>query len=1209
MPLQGNLRQLRLGDVLETVVQAGQTGSFHVRSGGRRAVVHVGELGLRLLDPQVLDDRTTVDALVQRGVVAREVVDGLRAGNLDDAALLAALEERGELDRRAVPSLLHETVEDCVLDVLTWTDGDFRFEDAALDETALPPGARVLLDPSVLLLRAAQRQEERRAIAERIGSAAVLVLAREDAAPEALDALDDVPRRMLGRLDGRTMLRDASLAEGLTLFAGHCAVASLVDAGVARLPTSPELAARVQERVEAQDVPAALALLRQWQSQAPDQMAPFETAVEIATGSGRVDDEHDALRVWALACQANLRPMEAKRVWERLLERRPGDPGALEGLRAAARELGDETAYSSTSRELAAAALESGDGARAAAILVDLLATKSDDVAARVLLAKALVRAGERDRAVREMARLAQALPTPCRRRADREAATFCRDAVLHLAPDRTDLLRQFRAKVEGGVGGRKVPLIVGGLFLVLGACGLVLWPRPAASLLAQAKEAAGRGDSAATLALLARIDVEHAGTAEAAEAARLRASVQGHAKPDVRAAAADAQAAARATAALNAARAALEQWPAPGHVAPVVEIAAAVRALPAGAAQRRTVADGLREPFGVALNALRRAALERRDALNAAPALVERPPADTEAFRSILDRATAATDPAFAEHARASAAAARDLANALPEVVASQEVRTELRAVESDVESFVKAVSGRAGDLDAARRELHRALVVDAYEKARSEAVKALARGDLDGAEACYGRLEALLAQVDVDPVLRPLADYVKKRGVAAFARARADTLRDLRRTLAAAEAAEQAGDVEGAAVAYARISEQHPGIRFDDVFTIPLRVVPTPPQAVVALDGKSAAPRADGSVVVRYGWGAAPTLTVTAEGFEPRSVVLETTAGKPSGRMDVRLVPRLRWSAAPPAVLEAPLVAVDGDVVLCTRSGRARRHDGRDGTPRWTVDLRSMEGVRGRPVLVGDRLWVPVLEGRMVRVDAANGILLGETALRSRPVGDAAAVDGRVAVAMEDAVALIDGDAEVSYAGSPATVTAGVLAAHRAFWVGDAAGDVTRVDAVTKSARTASVAPRSPIVGLAVSERGVLALSADGTLLAVGPDGEVLWRRPGLGDVIGAPAEAGGVVLVAERGGHVRVVDAATGVVKGDHDLSAAVVGSLVADGGRVGAALADGRVWIHAPGVGTLVDGTLGGTLRVAPAPLGGGAWAVPAAGGTIGVFSFP
>jgi hypothetical protein len=107
----------------------------------------------------------------------------------------------------------------------------------------------------------------------------------------------------------------------------------------------------------------------------------------------------------------------------------------------------------------------------------------------------------------------------------------------------------------------------------------------------------------------------------------------------------------------------------------------------------------------------------------------------------------------------------------------------------------------------------------------------------------------------------------------------------------------------------------------------------------------------------------------------------------------------------------------------------------------------------------------------------------------------------------------------------------------------------------------------------------------------------------------VIGAPAEAGGEVLVAERGGHVRVVDAATGVVKRDHDLRAAVVGGHVADGARVGAALSDGRVWVHLQGVGTLVDGTLGGTVRVAPAALGGGAWAVPAIGGTVGVFELP
>jgi outer membrane protein assembly factor BamB len=123
------------------------------------------------------------------------------------------------------------------------------------------------------------------------------------------------------------------------------------------------------------------------------------------------------------------------------------------------------------------------------------------------------------------------------------------------------------------------------------------------------------------------------------------------------------------------------------------------------------------------------------------------------------------------------------------------------------------------------------------------------------------------------------------------------------------------------------------------------------------------------------------------------------------------------------------------------------------------------------------------------------------------------------------------------------------------------------------------------------------------------VSAEGEILWRRPALGDVLGHPAEAGGEVYVGERSGHVRVVDAASGVVKRDHDLGSAPVGGLVAARGRVVAALSDGRVWVHEPGKGTLVDGALGGTLRLAPVVLGDGALAVPTAGGTIGVFDPP
>lgn len=71
MPLRGNLQNLRLGDVLQTVLASGGRGLLRVRSGTRRAVLHLSDHGLRVLEPEVLDDRMVLDAFVRRAPSSR----------------------------------------------------------------------------------------------------------------------------------------------------------------------------------------------------------------------------------------------------------------------------------------------------------------------------------------------------------------------------------------------------------------------------------------------------------------------------------------------------------------------------------------------------------------------------------------------------------------------------------------------------------------------------------------------------------------------------------------------------------------------------------------------------------------------------------------------------------------------------------------------------------------------------------------------------------------------------------------------------------------------------------------------------------------------------------------------------------------------------------------------------------------------------------
>jgi tetratricopeptide (TPR) repeat protein/outer membrane protein assembly factor BamB len=1213
MALHGSLKELRLGDVLQTVLSAGGRGLLRVRNAGRRAILHLGERGMRLLEPEVLDDRMILEAFVRRGAVAPEVL--ARAQKIAETGRQSALETLligGSIDRGSFDALLAEAAEDGMLEVFAWTDGDFRFEEGAEPPSAKGRVAEVALDPHGLLLRAAQRIDDQRAIADRMGSHAVLVIASGERGGACNDAIEAPAPKVLARLDGERLLDEIAVEEGLPFFETRKAAASLVAAGAARLPTADELAQRARSREERGDLRAAFALLRQWQGQSPQDDAPYEASVGLASRSGRLDDESDALRALGRVGIETSRPEAARLAFERLLVKRPGDRDALEGLRDAARALGDAEGFAKTTQALAADALGAGDAGRAASLLHELLEANPTDVQTRVLRTKALVRLGDRAQAIEEFERIAEALPKRCKRRSERDLATYCGDTLSRLAPDRSDLLRRFRSMLEAPTSVRRRVLIVAALLVVVSGAGLVFWPRPAARLLAKANAAAARGDAPTVMATIDELERRYPEAPELDDALALRrrftlSKTSSDSHTD-----AGAPAAAREAAAWV--RDSLADWPAADAVSKADTLATRLRALGQNSAPLRgEIAAMLRLKFADAVSALRREAVSRRDALDAAQAASERPPTTEIAARAVLERARAALDPKWAPLARHAVDVARKLVSILGTAWAGSQTDDDLRFLETDVDAASRAVTSRAGDVIRLAREHHRLRIEETSERARTEGDRQLARGDLDAAEACFRDLAELISAVEKDADLRPLLEPIERRGYVELSRSRSAMVARIREGLAAGAEAERTGNLRGAASQYARLVRQFPEVRFDSVFTVPLRITTVPPLASVTLNGRPVARSDNGGTIVRYGWGAPATVSVQSPGYEPASVVLETSAERPEAEIKVRLAPARRWAVPLPGTVEAPLLGIDGGVIVCSRSGRVERLGKDDGTTMWSVETRCVEGVRGRPVASGDTLWVPLLDGRVARISLATGGALPPLQLRERPIGDAAALPGHVAFAIDDALAVFTDGEKPSYVALPSTPTAGVLSALGAFWVGDAKGDVTRVDGTSLVARTVRPGGHVAVIGLAADAEKVYALAEDGTLYAVGGSGsnEIAWTRQGLGDVVGRPAPApGGVVAVADRSGRVQFLSSKDGTPRSVREMGASPRGGVIAMGDRIVAALSDGRMWVYSVSADSaVVDAPLEGTSRLAPADLGDGSVALPAAGNGVAVVPLP
>jgi hypothetical protein len=155
MSLQGSLSQLGLADVLQNAL-AGRSGRLVLRKGAERAVLQLDPEGIFVLEPEVLDPADLLDSFVRRGTVKKPVVAAAqKAGAGDPTAALDALVQAGELPREDVGRLLRAAAEDTLLDLLSWSGGEFRFEEGEPRPEHVGLVGRVPLDPGGVLLRGA----------------------------------------------------------------------------------------------------------------------------------------------------------------------------------------------------------------------------------------------------------------------------------------------------------------------------------------------------------------------------------------------------------------------------------------------------------------------------------------------------------------------------------------------------------------------------------------------------------------------------------------------------------------------------------------------------------------------------------------------------------------------------------------------------------------------------------------------------------------------------------------------------------------------------------------------------------------------------------------------------------------------------------------------------------------------------------------------
>ncbi len=1154
MSLQGSLRQLGLADVLQTALQ-GRQGNLILRRGATRAVLHVATDQLHLVEPDPVDPDILLEGFVHRGLLPRPTLDAERAREPNPVLLLDALLERGLVPWHDVDAVLRGAAEDAILDLLTWQDGEFRFEEGEPPPERAGLVSRVGVDIGGMLLRAAQRLDEHNAIAEELGLEALLFIPLD--APPPVDYDGDPTPTVHTLLDGRRVIDEVAMLCGLTRFAVLRSVFACVRAGAARTPTPTELAQQAESRVEAGQLKVARGLLLQWASLAPTDEQPLLRLADLAKRRKSPEEQADALQALGHLVLREGRASEAQKVFRDLLQLRPGDETALASLRAAADSAGDTQQYRRSTLELARAALDADEAEKATELLEPLLQTSDAPVAARVLRARAYVRLKDRDAVVREAEAAADALGTRARRKEDKEAARFFRDAIATLAPERSDLLRRFRSLTERDRQRMKRVVLLGSLLAIAATAGIVFRPESAPRMLSriEAAWAQGRADDAQRItALLAD---RHPDSPEADRAFELQRKFVVHKTPQIEDVLPPGERD-ELEGSVLAVQKAMPDFPDLTSRLRLGTLHQILERADAAVVQDRTL-DRLQTDLLRALDRVERNVRARRDVIARSSLLATSSAVDVEILRTWLPKAEGFMKDGYSDDVDAGL----EILAKLAAMHASDPIQSALRDLRNSNKLLAQSLEQYASDIQACRRMLTLREIEASYEYCRTDAVRLLTNGQLDDAATCYASLEALLARLETDEVLRPLVTEVTKRRIPQFLKERQSVLAEIQRGLAGAKAAEDAGDLQRAVEAYNALAEKFWFVRFENVIRLPVQIQSVPTAAHVYLNGRE---QGSTPLVMRYPWGTQNTVTVEKPGFRPETRLLGTKKVDPFPILLVSMQPMRRWTVPiSPTVGTSPVPLGDG-LVVCERSGRLSMLDGRDGHTLWARQVRSLEGTRYRPVVTRDEILLPLLDGTLYFLESKEGRVVSQIQT-GRPAGDPTELEDVVLLPTLDGRLLgFRGERkafEVPFGGRP---TAGLVTAHGRAWAGLSDGAVLRIDRLGAAERIQLPGRDADVVGISAYDKGLLVAKGDGVLVALDTQGKVLWHADNLGDLAGQPAHAGDVAAVVDTRGRVLLFSIDAGSARGQVDAGGPTQGGLLGSDGLLVTQTQDGRLWMY-------------------------------------------
>jgi len=1138
MAFKGDLTNISLFDVFQTLSQNQQNGVLVLSRDGSTKKIHISPEGVRIFFTRSFRPLRLGEIFVRRGrITPQDVEILLLAQKRCYRPFGELLVESGKVGQEEVDAILRYHAEDEIFEVFGWEAGSFSFYDGQDVGDPTTPLSAILMDPAALCLEAARRLDEMERLRAALPENDEYYLQAEGEEAD-LQECGSSACALFDALAEPNSIDDLRDLVGLSLFDVLTGIQRLRERGLIRPLVLDELLDHAHHARDMGEFDRAARMLEKAHELAPEDRSILEDCVDAIE---RVGDSRRLAKFLAqlgVICLENDEVDEAIEYLEQTLRSDATHLGALMALREAFVRQGDAERVAEMSVKIARIHADKARLAEALEACAVGLEHAPNAIALRFHYAQLLARTEHLTEAkdqiwslVHETERSGKAarndkaheLLSSCYRLllkvdpTDQEAESGLRD----LDRRRMSSLRRRKLAVRGGAA-------VAVLLIVLGV-GVTVGGTSADSLRDEIEKAqAQRPNSQQVLDLIDELVTTHPDSPETQWALALRHQIDDAMSAETQARKKQEDAVRKEmTRHLEEVRESLNDRAYGEALSPVKSFLQKLDQ-PQVNFLRKTLSPTIEYELSSFIERLQKAYDADRQQVAVGQVQIKQLEGNAEGLREFEDKLGRVRQ--------------RDWLHVLPDLSANLAAICDSPHVGKAADAyrdFAKRVEGTQAifeSLDAlfftARKERLRAEIMDLYKVATSEGKDYLRDCEFEKAREIYDAAyqKALSIQVE-EPrqYFLDLLSWLDLRGITVQMRAQCDKIDHVVATLREVEKLREAKAPDKAfRLMRALVSDQRL-IQFERKYKLPYLLTSVPEGAEVTVNGTSAGKtpcEIQLEIVQRP-----VMIRLTRPGFEEAEAQIVPTDPALDGSLRVPLPKDLAWDkeSASGGVEAQPTIA-KGLALLATTDAALVAYRLDSGERQWDAPTGLLHRITASPVVAGDAAYLVTVDGFLHRVLMKNGSIRKIAELGAQVDRDPAVHDSVAYIATrKPSLVAVQGTQVLWEKPLRHSPTTRVLYLDGQLYVGTAKGSVLVHDAVTgEETREMRVTSGTSFWGgLAIHGHLVLAGAEDGKLYAFDTrKGALAWDFPTSGPVAAPAASDGTYIYLPTRDGYVYIL-----------------------------------------------------------------------------------